>query len=224
MYTSSEENCLKAILKLSKKEEGPVSTGALAAEMQMTAPSVTDMLRRLSEKRLATYEKYYGVQLTEEGLRVATNLVRRHRLWEVFLTQQLGFQWDEVHEMAEQLEHIPHPELIERLDAFLGYPQFDPHGDPIPNAQGQWPSRPEQLLSSVASGQRVRVVGVNDHSAAFLQYLDRLGIGLGAQMEVVECIAFDLSVRVRLLEQGRELMLSEKAARGLFVEPLSSGC
>ncbi len=218
MYTSSEENYLKAILKLARKEEGPVTTGALAAEMNTTAPSVTDMLRRLSEKNLATYEKYYGVALTEEGLRIATTLVRRHRLWEVFLTQKLGFQWDEVHDMAEQLEHVQHPELTERLNAFLGYPTFDPHGDPIPNAQGEWPSRPHQLLSSLATGQIAAVVGVDDHSAAFLQHLNRLGIGLGTRLELVERVEFDLSLYVHLPEQNRNLMLSDKVARSLFVE------
>lgn len=218
MYTSSEENYLKAILKLAQKEEGPVTTGALAAEMNTTAPSVTDMLRRLSEKNLATYEKYYGVALTEDGLRVATILVRRHRLWEVFLTQKLGFQWDEVHDMAEQLEHVQHPELTERLDAFLGYPTFDPHGDPIPNAQGEWPNRPHQLLSSLEIGQVAAVVGVDDHSAAFLQHLNRLGIGLGTRLELLERVEFDLSLYIHLPEQGRELMLSDKVARSLFVE------
>jgi DtxR family Mn-dependent transcriptional regulator len=217
MYTSSEENYLKAILKLSQKEDGPVSTGALAAEMQTTAPSVTDMLRRLSEKQLATYEKYYGVQLTEEGMRVATALVRRHRLWEVFLTEKLGFGWDAVHDMAEQLEHVQHPDLVERLDAFLGYPSFDPHGDPIPDAQGRWPTRQRQLLSSVEVGRPVVAVGVDDHSASFLQYLNRAGIELGTRLQVLERVEYDLSLHVRLLHTGRELMLSDKAARSLFV-------
>ncbi len=219
MYTSSEENYLKAILKLSQKEDGPVSTGALAAEMQTTAPSVTDMLRRLSEKQLATYEKYYGVQLTAKGVRVATALVRRHRLWEVFLTEKLGFAWDAVHDMAEQLEHVQHPELVERLDAFLGYPRFDPHGDPIPDAQGQWPQRQRQLLSATAVSSPVVVVGVDDHSAAFLQYLDRTGIGLGAHLTILERIEYDHSLHVRLSEQNRDLTLSDKVARSLLVEP-----
>ncbi|MCS7037204.1 MAG: metal-dependent transcriptional regulator [Saprospiraceae bacterium] len=220
MYTSSEENYLKAILKLSRKGDSPVTTGALAAEMQTTAPSVTDMLRRLAEKQLATYEKYYGVQLTEEGVRIATALVRRHRLWEVFLTEKLGFLWDEVHDMAEQLEHVQHPELIERLDAFLGHPRFDPHGDPIPDAQGRWPERQRQPLSNVEVGGQAVVVGVDDHSTAFLQYLDRLGIGLGVHIAVLERVEYDHSLCVRLVEQGRDLTLSDKAARSLFVELL----
>ncbi len=217
MYTSSEENYLKAILKLSQRERGPVTTGALAAEMQTTAPSVTDMLKRLSEKQLATYEKYYGVQLTDEGRRVATALVRRHRLWEVFLTQKLGFAWDEVHDMAEQLEHVHYPELIERLEAFLGYPTVDPHGDPIPNAKGEWPGSSRQLLSTLNVGEWAVIVGVDDHSAAFLKYLDRLGLALGDRIKVVDRVEFDGSLQVLLLDQGRELMLSDKVVRSLFV-------
>ncbi len=222
MYSPSEENYLKAILKLLRRGEEPVTTGALAAEMQTTAPSVTDMLRRLSEKQLATYEKYYGVRLTEEGMRIATALVRRHRLWEVFLTEKLGFQWDEVHEMAEQLEHVHHPDLIERLDAFLGKPRFDPHGDPIPNARGEWPGGERHLLGDTSAGLVVVVVGVDDHSATFLQYLDRLGIGLGTRLKILERIEFDYSLRVHLLESGQELMLSDKVGRSLFVEPMKA--
>lgn len=222
MYSSAEENYLKAILKLAQKENGPITTGALASALQTTAPSVTDMLRRLSEKQLTTYERYYGAQLTEEGVRIATALVRRHRLWEVFLTEKLGFAWDEVHDMAEQLEHVQHAELIERLDAFLGYPRFDPHGDPIPNAQGEWPERRQHSLSSISVGEQVAVVGVDDHSAAFLQYLDRLGIGLGTSMAVLERIEYDCSFHVRLLASGQELMLSEKVARSLLVEPINA--
>ncbi|MCS6929756.1 MAG: metal-dependent transcriptional regulator [Saprospiraceae bacterium] len=221
MYTSSEEDYLKAILKLSRKENGPVTTGALATELHTAAPSVTDMIRRLAEKRLATYERYHGVQLTDEGLRIATALVRRHRLWEVFLTEKLGFPWDAVHEVAEQLEHVQHPDLIERLDAFLGYPRFDPHGDPIPNAQGVWPERQRQLLSTVEVGVQVVIAGVDDHSVTFLQHLDRLGINLGTRIAVLERVEYDLSLYIHLVEQNRDLMLSDKAARSLFVEPIN---
>ncbi|MEQ1744731.1 MAG: metal-dependent transcriptional regulator [Saprospiraceae bacterium] len=212
----AEENYLKAIFKISEKEGKAASTNAIAAEMQTTAASVTDMLKRLAEKNLIDYEKYRGVQLTEQGGRVATVLIRKHRLWEVFLTEKLGFAWDEVHDLAEQLEHVQGDSLIERLDTFLGHPKFDPHGDPIPDAQGRWAFRPQVLLSTMKLGETGTVTGVNDHSAPFLQYLDQLGIALGAQIELIERVPFDQSVRVRSGD-GREITLSEKVGKNLFL-------
>ncbi len=216
MLSHAEENYLKAIFKISEKEGKAASTNAIASEMQTTAASVTDMLRRLAEKNLIDYEKYRGVQLTEEGGRVATALIRKHRLWEVFLMEKLGFAWDEVHELAEQLEHVQGDSLIERLDAFLGYPRFDPHGDPIPDAQGRWAFRPQVLLSQMQPGDAGAVTGVNDHSAAFLQYLDQLGIALGVRLELLERIPFDQSVRIRTPD-GAERTLSEKVGQNLFL-------
>jgi DtxR family Mn-dependent transcriptional regulator len=216
MLSHAEENYLKAIFKISEKEGKAASTNAIASEMQTTAASVTDMLRRLAEKNLIDYEKYRGVQLTEEGGRVATALIRKHRLWEVFLMEKLGFAWDEVHELAEQLEHVQGNTLVERLDAFLGHPRFDPHGDPIPDAQGRWAFRPQVLLSQMQPGDAGAVTGVNDHSAAFLQYLDQLGIALGVRLELLERIPFDQSVRVRTPD-GRECTLSEKVGQNLFL-------
>jgi DtxR family Mn-dependent transcriptional regulator len=133
----AEENYLKAILKLSGSLDGTVSTNAIAAQLETSAASVTDMLKKLSDKKLITYLRYKGASLTDDGQRIATSLLRKHRLWEVFLVQSLGMTWDEVHEIAEELEHIQSDRLIERLDTFLGHPKFDPHGDPIPNAQGK---------------------------------------------------------------------------------------
>jgi len=216
MHSHAEENYLKAIFKISEKEGKAANTNAIAAEMQTTAASVTDMLRRLAEKNLIDYEKYRGVQLTGEGARVATGLIRKHRLWEVFLMEKLGFAWDEVHELAEQLEHVQGSSLVERLDAFLGHPKFDPHGDPIPDAQGRWAFRPQVLLSNMQPGDTGAVTGVNDHSTAFLQYLDQLGIALGVRLELLERIPFDQSVRVRTSD-GREHTLSEKVGQNLFL-------
>lgn len=216
MLSHAEENYLKAIFKISEKEGKSASTNAIASEMQTTAASVTDMLRRLAEKNLIDYAKYRGVQLTEEGGRVATALIRKHRLWEVFLMEKLGFAWDEVHELAEQLEHVQGNTLVERLDVFLGHPRFDPHGDPIPDAQGRWAFRPQVLLSQMQPGDAGAVTGVNDHSAAFLQYLDQLGIALGVRLELLERIPFDQSVRIRTPE-GAELTLSEKVGQNLFL-------
>lgn len=217
MISHAEENYLKAIFKISEKEAKAASTNAIAAEMQTTAASVTDMLKRLAEKNLIDYEKYRGVQLTTEGSRVATALIRKHRLWEVFLVDKLGFAWDEVHDLAEQLEHVQGNNLIDRLDTFLGHPKFDPHGDPIPDAEGRWSFRQQVLLSTLKPGDRAAVTGVDDHSPAFLQYLDQLGLTLGAGLELLERFPYDQSLRVRT-PNGRELVLSEKVGQNLFVK------
>ena len=137
MPSNTIENYLKAIYKISEKEQKTVSTSAISNEMNTTSASVTDMLKRLSYKELINYKKYRGVTLTKEGNRIATNLIRKHRLWEVFLLKHLNFRWHEVHDIAEELEHIDSDDLIERLDGFLGHPKFDPHGDPIPNKDGK---------------------------------------------------------------------------------------
>lgn len=218
MNSQAEENYLKAIFKISEKEGKSAGTNAIAAEMQTTAASVTDMLKRLAEKSLIEYEKYRGVQLTDEGHRVATALIRKHRLWEVFLTEKLGFAWDEVHDIAEHLEHVQSDTLVERLDAYLGRPRFDPHGDPIPDAQGRWAFRPQVLLSTLNPGDSGAVTGVNDHNPAFLQYLDQVGLSLGARLELLERFPFDHSMRVRT-QDGRELTLSEKVGQNLFLTP-----
>ncbi|MEO6039117.1 MAG: metal-dependent transcriptional regulator, partial [Saprospiraceae bacterium] len=216
--TTAEENYLKAIFKIEEKEGKSASTNAVAAAMQTTAASVTDMLKRLAEKELIIYEKYRGVQLTKPGSRVATSLIRKHRLWEVFLVNKLGFAWDEVHEMAEQLEHVQGDALISRLDAFLDHPQFDPHGDPIPDAEGRWTLRAQRLLAEMQPGDRGAVSGVEDHSTAFLQYLEQLGLLLGAEIELLERMGYDQSVRVRI--QNQEQVLSEKVSRNLYVKTL----
>lgn len=215
LTTSAEENYLKAIFKIAEKDPGAVLTNALAAEMGTSAASATDMLKRLSEKQLVAYEKYRGVTLTEAGNRIATDLIRKHRLWEVFLVDKLGFAWDEVHHFAEQLEHIQGENLTERLDDFLGHPRFDPHGDPIPDAQGHWLRRAQVRLSTLTPGQRGIVTGVDDHSSTFLQYLDELGLGLGAELEILERTAYDLSTKIRI--RTREAILSEKVCQNLFV-------
>jgi DtxR family transcriptional regulator, Mn-dependent transcriptional regulator len=220
-HSQAEENYLKAIFSISEKEGKAASTNAIAAMMQTTAASVTDMLRRLSEKNLIAYEKYRGVTLSESGHKVATALIRKHRLWEVFLVDKLGFTWDEVHEFAEQLEHVQGDALVNRLDQFLGHPKFDPHGDPIPDAQGRWTHRPQALLSTLQSGDRGVVTGVEDHSTAFLQYLDQQGLTLGASLEVLERFPYDHSLRVRTHGE-RELVLSEKVCQNLYVRTLNT--
>ncbi|WP_243389180.1 metal-dependent transcriptional regulator, partial [Flavobacterium psychrophilum] len=143
--TFSEENYLKTIYHLTTISDSEVSTNAIAEKMETKASSVTDMLKKLSEKDLINYKKYQGVSLTETGSLSAKMIVRKHRLWEVFLVEKLDFPWDEVHDIAEQLEHIKSEKLINKLDDFLGNPTEDPHGDPIPNANGQIISIEKQL-------------------------------------------------------------------------------
>lgn len=218
MTTSSEENYLKAIFKIAEKEPGAVLTNALAAAMGTSAASATDMLKRLSEKQLVAYEKYRGVTLTEAGNRLATALIRKHRLWEVFLVDKLGFAWDQVHDFAEQLEHIQGEGLTERLDDFLGRPRFDPHGDPIPDAEGRWEHRQQTRLIALLPGQRGVVTGVDDHSSAFLQYLDELGLGLATELQLLTKTSYDQSATV--LISGRQTVLSEKVSQNLFVKIL----
>lgn len=169
MFTQAEENYLKAIYKITQNTaDQTVNTKAIADELGTTSASVTDMIKKLTDKSLLSYEKYYGVSLTKEGQKMAIKLLRKHRLWEVFLHDKLGFNWDEVHDVAEQLEHIQSLLLIERLDAFLDYPKFDPHGDPIPNENGNFTYRNQVSLSSIKeSGKQLIMLGVKRHHSEF---------------------------------------------------------
>ncbi|OYX82687.1 MAG: iron-dependent repressor [Flavobacteriales bacterium 32-34-25] len=214
--TFSEENYLKAIYHLTASFDAEVSTNAIAEMMETKASSVTDMLKKLAEKDLVNYKKYQGVSLTENGKLAAKMIVRKHRLWEVFLVEKLDFSWDEVHDIAEQLEHIKSEKLINKLDDFLGNPTEDPHGDPIPNAQGQLPKIDKQLLSDLAEGQNGICVGVKDTSSEFLKYLDKQGIALGSAIEILGKESFDLSLRIKVNENY--LNVSNKIASNLFVK------
>jgi DtxR family Mn-dependent transcriptional regulator len=216
--TFSEENYLKAIYHLTTSSEAEVSTNAIAEMMETKASSVTDMLKKLSEKDLINYKKYQGVSLTENGKLAAKMIVRKHRLWEVFLVDKLDFSWDEVHDIAEQLEHIKSEQLINKLDDFLGNPTEDPHGDPIPDAQGRIIKVEKQLLSELNEKQVGICVGVKDTSSEFLQYLDKQGIALGSKIECVSKESFDLSLKIKVNE--RELTISNKIASNLFVKLL----
>lgn len=203
--TYTEENYLKAIWSLSKGSSKGVSTNKVAERLETKASSVTDMVRRLSEKGLVDYVKYQGVHLSPEGRDIAIRVIRKHRLWECFLVDKLGFNWDEVHDLAEQLEHIRSAELTDRLDDFLGHPLFDPHGDPIPNKQGRFPERERKSLSQCQPGDVVILTGVIDSSASFLQFLNRLNLQLGSKMAVVEKIDYDQSLLVER-ESGEQLL------------------
>ena len=214
--TITEENYLKAIYKLAEEEPGQeVSTNRIAAALATRAASVTDMLRRLADKQLLDYEKYRGVRLTPEGRRLALLTVRKHRLWEVFLVQHLGFNWDEVHEVAEELEHVQSPLLMRRLDEFLNFPTLDPHGDPIPAENGAVRRPAHRLLAELGVGECGTLASVKDTSAPFLQYLDKMGLPLGAQVRILEKIAFDNSLEVQINDE-RTVVISAEVGRNLF--------
>ena len=195
--TFSEENYLKAIYHLTTVTDTEVSTNAIAETMETKASSVTDMLKKLAEKDLVNYKKYQGVSLTDKGRLSAKMIVRKHRLWEVFLVDKLNFAWDEVHDIAEHLEHIKSEQLINELDDFLGNPTEDPHGDPIPNANGQIVATEKQLLSELIENQIGICVGVKDSSAEFLKYLDKQEIALGSKIEIIFKESFDLSTKIK---------------------------
>ncbi len=197
-FSSAEENYLKAIYHLSETDSEIVSTNAIAEELNTKPASVSDMLKKLSSKNLVNYIRYKGVSLTEKGKSVALWIVRKHRLWEVFLVEKLKFNWDEVHEVAEQLEHIKSRRMIEKLDVYLNFPKFDPHGDPIPDKEGNIAILPTLPLSEVSIGEVVKVVSVSDSDANLLQYLDKVGISIGSELQIVERIAFDGSLEINI--------------------------
>lgn len=214
--TSTEENYLKAIYHLSDGGKKSVSTNDIAAEMKTKAASVSDMLRKLGEKEVIEYRKYYGLQITESGKRFALQTIRKHRLWEVFLVEKLNFAWDEVHEVAEQLEHIHSPLLIQRLDSYLNYPKFDPHGDPIPDEFGDVRSRPRVQLNEMEVDQTGQIVAVKDSSAAFLRYLDKVGAYIGARIKVLDKVEFDGSLEI-LVDQKKTLFMSKDVSCNILV-------
>lgn len=214
--TTAEENYLKAIYHLSEGGKKSVSTNDIAAEMKTKAASVSDMLRKLGEKEVIEYRKYYGLQITETGKRQALHTIRKHRLWEVFLVEKLNFAWDEVHEVAEQLEHINSSLLIQRLDAYLNYPKFDPHGDPIPDEFGDVRSRPRIQLNEMEIDQTGQIVAVKDSSAAFLRYLDKVGAYIGARIKVLDKVEFDGSLEI-LVDQKKTLFMSKDVAGNILV-------
>ena len=214
--TRSEENYLKAIYHLGDHGSSNVSTNALAGRLETKASSVTDMIQKLSDKGLVDYRKYKGVKLTQTGKEVAIRIIRKHRLWEVFLVDKLHFSWDEVHEVAEQLEHVRSEKLVAELDAFLGYPSYDPHGDPIPDTEGNINVSDKLLLANVKPGTECVCTGVNDSSAEFLKLLNKRKIALGTRFKVVDTEPFDHSMTIIL--DGQELVVSDHVTQNLFVK------
>lgn len=213
--TTAEENYLKAIYHLSDGGTKSVSTNDVAAEMKTKPASVSDMLRKLGDKQVIEYRKYYGVNITEEGKKRALQTIRKHRLWEVFLVDKLQFAWDEVHEVAEELEHIQSPLLIQRLDTYLNYPKFDPHGDPIPDEYGDVRARPRLALNEMEVDQSGQIVAVKDSSAAFLKYLDKVGAYIGARIKILDKVEFDGSMEI-LVDQKKTLFMSKDVAANIL--------
>ena len=217
MLSLVEENYLKAIYHLSDGGNEQVSTNAIADAIHTKPASVSDMIQKLDRKGVIKYTKYQGVEVTDTGKTAALKVIRKHRLWEVFLVDQLNFNWDEVHEVAEQLEHIKSPLLIERLDAFLGHPTVDPHGDPIPDAEGVIRAKPQKPLEELNPGNQGVVRAVKDSSPAFLQHMDKLGAYLGAKVKVVDKVSFDSSMEISI-DQANSIFISKEVAQNILVE------
>ena len=215
-FSRSEEDHLKAVYALLQTSPSAL-TKDISERLQTKASSVTDMLKKLAEKKLLKHEPYYGVTLTSKGSSIALQLVRRHRLWETFLVDRLGFDWDEVHEVAEQLEHVASEKLIDKLDEYLGHPAFDPHGDPIPDKKGRVRQRKTKRLSECTDGESVRLVAVSETTDGLLRLLGSKGLRIGTMLHVHEVHAFDGSLDIKLSNDG-SLSLSKEVCHHLQVE------
>lgn len=214
-YSSSKENYLKAIFHL-QEEEGIATTNALAKALQTRAASVTDMLKKLKTQKLLLYEKYQGFRLSNEGKKVALQIIRKHRLWEFFLVEKLHFGWEEVHEMAEELEHISSKKLVDRLDEFLGFPKTDPHGDPIPDSSGKLALKQQVNLLGIPLNVTVEVSNISDQSTEMLELLKHKSIFIGTKLEIKKKFAFDNSIEIKIKNQAA-ITISENVATNVFV-------
>lgn len=216
--TLSEENYLKAIYHLEQHFENGVSTNSLAEEMHTKASSATDMVKKLADKQMLIHVPYQGATLSDAGRAHAIKVIRKHRLWETFLVEKLNFNWDEVHDVAEQLEHIKSQKLIDELDAFLKFPKYDPHGDPIPDKNGTFKKIEKITLDRAEVNTSYTCIGVKDDSSQFLKYLDSNHIGLGTTLAVLHKEPFDNSVKIKL--NDKELVVSQNVANNLFLKTL----
>lgn len=217
MISYTEENYLKAIYKLLEKGEKKISTNSIAGLLGTSPASVTDMIRKLADKKLISYEKYRGVSLTSSGKKIAVNIIRKHRLWELFLVEKLGFKWDEVHDMAEELEHIKSESLVEKLSTFLGSPKFDPHGDPIPDADGNFHPMQTLPLSALRKNDKATITGVIDHGTTFLRYLSGNNLSLGQKIIVKVVEEFDQSMEIVIAGKSVALQISHDVSKNLLV-------
>jgi len=216
MLSQAEENYLKAIYTIGLSNSKIVNTTIISKNMETKPSSVTDMIKKLAEKKLIDYEKYKGVSLTQSGKKNAVEIVRKHRLWEVFLVNKLQYNWDEVHELAEQLEHIKSSSLVDRLDAFLEYPKHDPHGDPIPDENGNVALHKKVMLFSIEKNETCIIIGVKDSSSAFLKFLDSVNIKLGSVLKVISKETFDNSMIIQT--NGSQLSISHQISKNLYVK------
>lgn len=216
MVTLSEENYLKAIYHLSNHGSSSVSTNAIAKKMETKASSVTDMIKKLADKELVNYIKYQGANLTEKGRVTAVSVIRKHRLWEVFLVNKLNFSWDEVHNIAEQLEHIKSEKLTNELDAFLEFPTHDPHGDPIPDKYGNINTLDKVPLSSLRENEKSKLISVKDSSDEFLRYLSKRNISIGDTIKVLNIEPYDKSIQIEI--NRNSLVVSESVAENLYLK------
>jgi len=213
----SEENYLKTLYKLGNRQVKKLNNVALANEMGLNPATVLEMIRKLSGRKLVRVSPDKRIQLTEAGRKRALVIIRKHRLWEVFLTQKLRYNWNEVHELAEQLEHVQSEDLVDRLEAFLGYPAYDPHGDPIPDRNGNIKLTSSIPLSAAVEGKNYVVVNLSDTSDSFLDYLGRLDIRPATRLRLVAHHPYDSSATISI--RKKEIQLSEKAARNILVQP-----
>jgi DtxR family Mn-dependent transcriptional regulator len=217
MLSFTEENYLKALLQITLEDEGKsvAGTNELAATLRVKPATATDMLKKLKDKKLVDYEKYGKISLTGPGRKHATEVVRKHRLWETFLFQKLSFTWDEVHEVAEQLEHIQSQKLIDRLDEFLEYPEFDPHGDVIPSANGELRIAFKKTLAEIGEGQSCKMVAVKDNTADFLQYVAKVGLSINDKIKVISRESYDALLTIEV--NGAISNVSQKFAENILV-------
>lgn len=214
-YSTSEENYIKAIYHLQKG--GTVTTNELAAELQTKPASVTDMMKKLNAKKLVHYKAYHGFTLTSEGRKVALLIIRRHRLWEFFLAEKLKFSWDEVHVVAEDLEHVSSKKLIDKLDEYLGFPRFDPHGDPIPDANGKIETSKQVCLTDLPLNKMAVVCYVSDQSTEMLELLGHKKIAIGTRLEVKRKFNFDNSLEIKIRQQA-PMNISEQLSKNIFAK------
>ncbi len=220
--SASKENHLKAIFHL-QQEQGIVTTNALAAALRTRPASVTDMLKKLKEQKLLIYERYKGFKLNAEGKKAAVQVIRKHRLWEYFLVKKLQFGWEEVHEIAEELEHISSKKLVDRLDSFLGYPDTDPHGDPIPDSQGRMHPRRQMCLAELPLNKEVQVSGITSQTVEMLEVLQYNHIRLGTRLEIRKKFPFDDSLELKVRNRP-PVTISAQVAKNVLVkddEPLA---